>query len=136
MSSRLIQEQVSTFQEYNRLQVYDILSREAFAFRLFMLHIFPKQPHACDRRKYLRKQQSPQISPDAVTRHKKPDHSDADQTGKKIDKKHLFRTAESVQDTAEQTGDIHEWTKPREAADEASGKCIVEKLVSDHIPSK
>ena len=31
---RLIQEQVSTFQEYNRLQVYDILSREAFAFRL------------------------------------------------------------------------------------------------------
>ena len=133
MSSRLIQEQVSTFQEYNRLQVYDILSREAFAFRLFMLHIFPKQPHACDRRKYLRKQQSPQISPDAVTRHKKPDHSDADQTGEQIDKKYLLRAAESVQDTAEQARYIHERTKPCEAADEAPGKCIVEKFVSDHV---
>lgn len=63
------------------------------------LHVFPEQPHTCDRRKYLRQQKSPQISSDAVTRHEKPDHSDADQTGEQIDKKNLLRAAESVQDT-------------------------------------
>ena len=66
-------------------------------------------------------------------RNKKPDHTNTDAAGEKIDKKHLPRLSQSVKNTSEKTGDIQQWAQPRKFTNKGSGECIVEKTVSNPV---